>query len=147
MHDLLAGHGYPALFTVSFLASTLLPIGSEWLVVAMVAEKFSPLLVVAVSTCGNVLGASTTYALARWGGKRLAGRLFRFSPEEEARAGAAFTRFGSWSLLLSWLPVVGDGLCLVAGFLRTPLPLFFLLVSLGKAARYCVVAWLTLRLG
>jgi membrane protein YqaA with SNARE-associated domain len=146
MHDVLTTHGYPALFSLSFLASTLLPLGSEWLVVAMLLGKFDPVGVVCVATAGNCLGACTTYGVGLWGGRPAARRLLRMGEDEVARAEGRFTRYGSWSLLFSWLPVAGDGLCLVAGALRTPFPLFSLLTFAGKAARYAAIAWVTLRL-
>jgi membrane protein YqaA with SNARE-associated domain len=146
MHDLLSTHGYPALFSLSFLASTLLPLGSEWLLVAMLVERFDPFGVVAVATVGNFPGACTSYGIGFLGGRPAARRFLRMDEPEIAKAEARFARYGSWSLLFSWLPIVGDPLCLVAGALRTPFPLFSLFTAAGKAARYAAVAWITLRL-
>ena len=143
MHEFLLELGYPALFLLSFLASTLVPLGSEWLVVALVVAGFTPSAVVLVATVGNVLGAATSYWIGLCGSTFLATRILRMDEQALRLAEARFARYGSWGLLLSWLPVVGDPLCLVAGMLRVPLLRFFLLVLAGKAARYAVVAWAT----
>ena len=145
MHDLLVSHGLPALFFLSFLASTLVPLGSEWLLVVLLLNRTDPLAAVAVATVGNWLGACTTWAGGVWGGPVLIRRLLRVSPAAEERAETFYHRYGSWSLLLSWLPVIGDPLCLVGGLLRVGFLRFSLLVFIGKLARYAVVAWAVLR--
>jgi len=145
MHESLAVYGYPALFLVSFLASTLLPLGSEWLLVALLLQRNDPVIAAGIATAGNYLGACTSYAIGIYGGKLLAEKVLRIDASARERAERYFRRYGSWSLLLSWLPVVGDPLCLVGGLLRIPFTRFSLLVIAGKGARYGVVAWLTLR--
>lgn len=136
--------GYPALFMISFLASTLLPLGSEWLLVMMLTQGYQAVPSVGMATLGNTLGACTTWLVGRYGGGWLLERLFRISDTERQRAEAWYRRYGAVSLLLSWLPVVGDPLCLVGGLLRINPLLFLLLVATGKLARYAAVAWLTL---
>jgi membrane protein YqaA with SNARE-associated domain len=133
-------HGYPALFLLSFLAATLLPLGSEWLLAVMIAHGFAPVGVVWIATCGNTLGALTTYAIGLWGGPLLIGRLLRITPSDQLRAEKYFNRYGSWVLFFSWVPVLGDPLCLVGGLLRTGLVRFLVLVACGKLLRYLVVA-------
>ena len=144
MHDLLVNHGLPSLFLLSFLASTLLPLGSEWLLVLLLANRTDPVAAVATATIGNWLGACTTWGVGVWGGPFLVRRLLRLSAADEERAERFYTRYGSWSLLLSWLPVIGDPLCLVGGLLRVGFLRFSLLVVTGKLARYAAVAWLAL---
>lgn len=136
--------GLLALFGVSFLASTVLPLGSEWLLVTVLLRSTEPWLPVAVATLGNSLGALTTYLLGRWGGTWFIAKILRLSAAERQRAEGWFHRYGSWSLLLTWVPVIGDPLCLAAGGLRTALGRFLLLMVAGKLARYAVVAWLVL---
>jgi membrane protein YqaA with SNARE-associated domain len=145
MHDFLAAYGYPALFLLSFLAATLIPLGSEWLVVTMLLDRHQPGLIVAVATAGNYLGAMTSYLIGISGSAFLTHRLLRLDQATTDRAERLFARYGSWSLLFTWLPLVGDPLCLVGGLLKVPLLRFSLLVAAGKAARYAVVAWLTLQ--
>ncbi len=132
------------LFVAAFLAATLLPAQSEALLVALVAAgDISALLLVAVASLGNIAGSLVNYVLGR-GIERFQGRRwFPVSGAALARAQGWYARGGRWVLLLSWLPVVGDPLTLVAGVMRERLWVFLLLVGLGKAGRYAVLAWLS----
>lgn len=144
MEQWLLEYGHPALFLLSFLASTLIPLGSEWLLGVLLLNGFEPTAVVLVATFGNSCGALTTYAIGLWGGPYLIHRLLRISPASQRRAEIQFNRYGSWALLFSWVPVLGDPLCLVGGLLRTGFWRFLVLVMLGKLVRYLVVAKLVL---
>lgn len=144
MHDLLASHGYAALFLLSFLASTLVPLGSEWLLVAMILQKHDPAATVAVASIGNYLGACTTYWIGIFGGTFLIGKILRIDTAQQERAEKLYARYGTWSLFLSWLPLVGDALCLVGGLLKVGFVRFSILVFTGKLARYSLVAWLAI---
>ena len=144
--DWLENPGYLPLFVVSFLASTLLPLGSEWLLVLMLTNGYQAFPVVAVATVGNTIGACTTWMVGRYGGGWMLSRLFRISDSQRERAESWYKRYGSASLLLSWLPVVGDPLCLVGGVLGIRFPLFILLALTGKLLRYAAIAWVTLRM-
>lgn len=146
MEDFLASHGLPALFLLSFLASTLIPLGSEWLLVSLLLRGADPVEVVALATAGNTLGAFTTYLIGLYGGNVLIRRVLRIDDRARNRAERIYTRYGCWSLLLSWLPVIGDPLCLVGGLLRVRFARFALLVFSGKLARYVTICWLTLDL-
>lgn len=131
-----------SLLAVSFLAATILPGSSEillaTLVVARPAESISLFV---VATVGNTLGAALNWALGRWLLHYAGRRWFPVSERGLALATSWFNRYGSWSLLFSWLPVVGDPLTVVAGVLRVNLYIFLLLVVIGKAARYVAVLW------
>ena len=128
---------YAGLFAWSFLAATLLPVGSELALIAAVRSEGVWLVPVLVATAGNYLGASTTY----WIGRRSAVALGRDEVESDSRAARLMRRYGQPSLLLSWVPLVGDALVALAGGLRVPFASFTLWVVVGKAARYAVVAW------
>lgn len=145
LHDHLSQPGYGALFVASFLASSLLPLGSEWLLALMLIRGYPPLATVITATAGNYLGAVSTYLIGILGGTWLIRRVLRITDEQQERARGYYRRYGSGTLLLSWLPLVGDPLCLVGGMMRTDFRLFSLLVASGKLARYAVVAWLSLR--
>jgi membrane protein YqaA with SNARE-associated domain len=121
-----------------------LPLGSEWLLVMMLVCGYEALPSVAVATAGNCLGAVTTYLIGIYGGTWLVVKVLRISPEQQERSRSRYRRFGLFTLLFSWLPVIGDPLCLVAGVLRINFGLFISLVSSGKLLRYAVVAWVTL---
>jgi membrane protein YqaA with SNARE-associated domain len=138
-------YGLVSLFGLSFLASTLVPLGSEWLLILLIAQGHPAPTAVAVATLGNSLGAVTTYLIGICGSDFLTRKILRLSDHELHRAGTVYRRFGVWSLLLSWVPIVGDPLCLIAGALRTSLPLFLVLVPLGKGCRYAALAFFTLQ--
>ncbi len=145
MPELLTEYGLLSLFLLSFCASTLLPLGSEWLLVALLLDGIDPTKSVLVATLGNSLGAATSYLIGRWGSDWLMAKVLRIDKSQQQRAEHWFNRFGSWALLFSWLPVVGDPLCLVSGSLKTPLLRFAILVTTGKGLRYASVALLTLQ--
>jgi len=145
MEDFLSSHGYPALFLMSFLASTILPLGSEWLLATLVAKGMNPALSVAVATAGNTLGACTTFGIGLYGGPFLINRILRISDESRCKAEKHFGKYGLWSLFFSWVPVVGDPLCLVAGVLRVRFGIFVVLVLIGKLARYGIIGLIALR--
>lgn len=145
MPELLTEHGLLSLFLLSFCASTLLPLGSEWLLVALLLDGVDPTKSILIATTGNSLGAATNYLIGRLGSDWLTVKILRIDQTQRQRAEYWFNRFGSWALLCSWLPLVGDPLCLVSGGLKTPLLRFSLLVITGKGARYATVALLTLQ--
>ncbi|EPN9528546.1 YqaA family protein [Cronobacter malonaticus] len=128
-----------SLFTSSFLSATLLPGSSEAVLVALlVSVKTAPWLLVLTATIGNSLGGLTNVIL---------GRLFplRESSRWQERAQGWLQRFGAPALLLSWLPLVGDLLCLLAGWLRLPWGPVIFFLCLGKALRYIIIATATLQ--
>jgi len=137
------GAGYGGLFVTAFLAATLLPLSSEAVLAALAAAKgFDLFGLVAVATLGNTLGALVNWLLGRF---CLRWRNRRWFPVDAARLGRAsdwYRRYGVWSLLLAWVPVIGDPLTFIAGFLGIRLVYFLPLVALGKAARYVVIAGL-----
>jgi membrane protein YqaA with SNARE-associated domain len=129
------------LFAAAFLAATILPAQSEAVLVALIVDgDLSPVLLVAVASLGNVLGAVVNWILGRSVEQFRDRRWFPVRPEALARAQAWYHRFGRWSLLFSWLPIVGDPLTVVAGTMREPLRTFLPLVAAGKVARYVVIA-------
>jgi membrane protein YqaA with SNARE-associated domain len=142
MHDFLIEYGLLSLFLVSFGAATLLPFGSEWLLIALLLKGFDPQVTVVVATVGNTLGASSNWLIGLFGSGWLMTRVLRVDAAGRQRAERLFQRFGLWSLLFSWLPVIGDPLCLVAGLLKVPFGRFLLLVAVGKFLRYAVLALL-----
>lgn len=135
----------PVLFILSFLAATVVPIGSEWLLVVMILAGFSPVQTVMTATVGNFLGGCTTYLIGIYGSDFIINKLLRITDAEQARARGIYKKYGSWSLLLSWLPIVGDPLCLLAGIFRIGFIRFSLLVFSGKFLRYTTLTILIIQ--
>lgn len=136
---------YVGLFATAFLAATLLPAQSEALLVALLLADHPPWLLVLVATAGNVLGSTVNWWLGRGIERFRERRWFPVGPAALARAQRWYARVGKWSLLLSWVPVVGDPLTLVAGVMREPLAPFLLLVTLAKLGRYVALALVALQ--
>ncbi|MDX2145801.1 MAG: YqaA family protein [Rhodospirillaceae bacterium] len=135
---------YLSLFASAFFAATLLPGSSEAALVALLlAGRGEPLALLAVVTVGNVLGSAVNWACGRFLSHYRDRRWFPISPEHYARAMGWFQRWGRFSLLLAWVPIIGDPLTVAAGALRYPIAPFVALVSVGKLARYLAVYALT----
>ena len=143
----MAAAGLPALFIASLLASTLLPGGVEVpLYVMAESGAYSSGALLAVATAGNTLGGVATYGIgmllrraiggAKWG-RRLE-KHFQLQPAALARV----RRWGAACLLFSWMPVVGDPLCLAAGYLRLPFWQSAAMIFTGKFLRYLALLWL-----
>lgn len=134
--------GYLTLFLSAFGAATILPGSSELVLSALLLQHpdaLVPLLGIAIA--GNTLGAVVNWLIGRYLIHFQDRRWFPASPRRLDQANRLFRRFGYPLLLLSWVPVIGDPLTLVAGFLRARFLPFLALVLLGKAARYGVLAW------
>ena len=133
------------LFAIAFVAATILPAQSEAALVGLlVLDKQSPVLLIVVATIGNVLGSAVNWALGRWIERFRQRRWFPVNEKALDRATRWYQRWGRWSLLLSWAPVVGDALTVVAGVLREPIWSFLLLVTIAKAGRYILLAVIAL---
>ena len=138
---------YLGLFGAAFLAATILPMQSEAALVALLlADRHPVMALLVVATAGNVLGAVVNWGLGR-GIERFRDRTwFPASAASLDRATRWYRRYGRWSLLLSWLPIGGDALTVVAGVLREPLWSFVAIVTIAKGGRYLVLTALTLGL-
>lgn len=99
--------------------------------------RHAPWLLVAVATLGNSLGGLVTWGMGYWVARRFP--LRRLSPRQQ-RARDWLQRHGTPALLLSWLPLIGDPLCFIGGWLRLGFPLSTLMIALGKALRYGALA-------
>lgn len=142
MDELLSEWGLWGLFISAFISSTLLPGGSEVLLLALTMnETHATGLLLLVATVGNSLGGMTSWLIGWW--------LARCYPPEHVSghkyesAVGRLRRWGSPVLLLSWLPVIGDPLCVAAGWIRVNPIWAMFLIALGKGGRYAVLLWLT----
>ena len=136
----LASGGYAGLFVAAVLAATLLPGSSEAALVALaLAGQHSMPGLLLVATVGNTLGSAANWAAGRWLAQYAGRRWFPVSHARLDQATAWFRRYGAWSLLFAWVPIVGDPLTAAAGALRMPFLPFIVLVAAGKAARYALL--------
>ncbi|KAA6178935.1 YqaA family protein, partial [Pseudomonas veronii] len=135
--------GYLGLFVAAFGAATLLPLQSEAVLVGLLLSgQYSLWWLLGIATLGNVLGSLVNWLLGRWVDHFKARRWFPVSARQLDKARGHYARWGHWTLLLSWVPIIGDPLTLVAGVMREPLWRFLLMVSIAKTARYGLVAYL-----
>ncbi len=137
---------YLSLFATGFIAATLLPASSELLLLALQQQGYVVFGLWLAATSGNTLGSCVNWYLGKELLRLQHKRWFPFSPAQLAKAETQFNRYGSWSLLLAWLPIVGDPLTLVAGALRVRFDVFLLLVTLGKGVRYALLLFLASQL-
>ena len=134
---------YLGLFLSAFAAATIVPMQSEAVLVGLLLADHSPSLLVAVASVGNVLGSVLNWLLGRWIEHFRDRAWFPVSSEKLDRAQRWYHRYGKWSLLLSWVPIIGDPITVIAGVLREPLRVFLPLVALAKTGRYIVLAAVT----
>ncbi|MGA0561381.1 YqaA family protein [Ancylobacter sp. VNQ12] len=138
---------YAALFLSALVAATLMPMQSEAVLAGALLAGAQPFwTLIAVATAGNVLGSLVNWWLGRFIEHFRERRWFPVTPARLEQAQGWYRRYGRWSLLLSWAPIIGDPLTMVAGLLREPLPVFLLLVTLAKLGRYLALAAATLAL-
>ena len=126
------------LFISAFISSTLFPGGSEAALLYLASEeKHTLLLLLTVATLGNSLGAMTSWGIGRLIAIRYSAE--KLSKESQQKAVERLQKYGSPILLLSWLPFIGDPLCVAAGWLRVNWLYALIFISIGKAARYGVL--------
>lgn len=138
---------YLGLFLSALIAASLLPAQSEAVLVALLLDGgYWPWALLMVASLGNILGSLLNWLLGRYLEHFRQRRWFPVSAARLEQAQQWYRRYGRWSLLLSWLPIIGDPLTLVAGIMRERLWLFLILVSVAKTARYLVLMVITLGL-
>ena len=136
---------YLGLFLAAFVAATILPMQSEAALVGLLLADIHPIWVlVGVASIGNVAGSVVNWLLGRGIERFRDGRWFPVGPAALDRAQGWYHRHGKWSLLLSWMPIVGDPLTVVAGVAREPFAVFLALVTVAKVGRYLVLTAATL---
>jgi len=142
---------YFALFGVSFVAASLLPAYSEVVLAGLLVAGHDPLALWAWASAGNTLGAVLNYVLGRFLLHFQDRRWFPVKPGALEAPQRWFQRYGVWSLLFAWAPIVGDPLTFVAGVMRTRFWLFLVLTGIGKGTRYAILVglldWLGLGFG
>jgi membrane protein YqaA with SNARE-associated domain len=132
---------YSTLFLIAFLSATLLPLGSEALLLYDISQKYSIALLWIFATLGNTLGSMFNYWIGLKGEVYLEKKKY-LSLKKMQNYRDLFDRFGGWSLLMSWAPIVGDPLTLIAGVLRYNFKHFVLIVGISKGIRYAIIIFL-----
>ena len=134
---------YLSLFFISFLAATVLPFSSELTLAGLIStSNYDNLLLLVVASFGNVLGSVFNWGLGFYARNLTIKKWFPFKETQIERSSKWFSKFGKWSLLFAWLPIVGDPLTFVAGLLRVRFLDFIILVATGKVSRYLIVFYL-----
>ena len=134
---------YLSLFIISFLAATILPFSSELTLASLMAtSSFDNLLLLAVASLGNILGSVVNWILGFYSRNLSTKRWFPFKDKQIEKSSKWFNKFGRWSLLFAWVPIIGDPLTLAAGLLRVKFIEFLILVTIGKVSRYLVIFYL-----
>jgi membrane protein YqaA with SNARE-associated domain len=134
---------YFQLSLISFLAATILPFSSEVVLTTMyLSNSFETYFLLIFASIGNIMGSITNWYL----GKKITlfqnRKWFPVSPDQLERSRKYFQKYGLWSLLLAWVPIIGDPLTLLAGVLKVRFSIFFLLVSISKISRYVFILYL-----
>lgn len=127
-----------SLFLTSFASATLLPGGSEALFVYLLSEHLNPILLLVVATIGNTLGSFVNYILGKYATDFALSKGY-MKEKHLQKASTLFEKYGAWSLLFSWLPIIGDPLTFVAGIVRYAWWKFVIIVCFAKLARYIFV--------
>jgi len=137
---------YFQLFIISFLAATILPLSSELVLSTMLlTDSFDKYLLLVVASFGNILGSSVNWYLGK---KILIFKDKKWFPANErqiAKGEIYFKKYGIWSLLLAWVPIIGDPLTILAGILRVKFFTFLLLVSISKISRYIFLIFIVFK--
>lgn len=139
IEELVFQSGYLGLFIVSFLAATLVPLGSEIFVATMTISGYNPAILFVTATTGNTLGAITNYYVGKYGTDLIFSRYIQVKSEKRHKLERVYQKWGAPILFFAWAPVVGDPLTVVAGGFKLNLYVFIFWVILGKAFRYALV--------
>jgi membrane protein YqaA with SNARE-associated domain len=129
---------YLTLFGWSFLAATIIPLGSEPALVVLVRQGYPVAWLVGVATLGNYLGSATTYVIGRGAARALRRRGVLPDADRPTRLVATY---GAPALVLSWVPILGDAIVAAAGAAELRFVTFSFWTILGKCLRYVAVAW------
>ena len=131
---------YLSLFFISFLAATILPFSSELTLAGLIStSNYDNLLLLVFASFGNVLGSVFNWGLGFYARNLTIKKWFPFKETQIERSSKWFSKFGKWSLLFAWVPIVGDPLTFVAGLLRVKFFDFIILVAIGKVSRYLII--------
>ncbi len=132
----LLDYGYAGMFLASFLAGSILPFSSEALLITFVGMGLDPILTVAFATLGNTAGSMTCYWIGYLGNMQRIEKWLKIKPEKLAKAEKFIHGRGAWMAFFSFLPIIGDGIAIVLGLMRSHLTITIFSMTLGKLLRY-----------
>ena len=131
---------YISLFFLSFLAATIIPFSSEvGLASLLKLDTYNALFLLISASMGNILGSCVNWYLGIYSRTFEKKKWFPFKKKDLSQASNWFEKYGKWSLLLSWMPIVGDPITFIAGTMKTKFKTFIILVSISKISRYLVI--------
>ena len=130
---------YLTLFSIAFLAATIFPFSSEVVLAGLSATSGEKIPLLVVASFGNVLGSSFNWVLGKYTRNLETKKWFPFSTNQLQKASFWFTKYGKWSLLFAWLPIIGDPLTFIAGVVRLRFVPFLIFVTIGKVSRYILI--------
>ncbi len=130
------------LFLAAFGAATLLPLQSEAVLLGLLWHgSYSAALLIMIASAGNILGSCVNWYLGFKIEQYKHKKWFPVSEQQMLKAQSTYQKYGYWSLLLSWVPIIGDPITLIAGLLKENFTRFILIVSIAKIGRYLFVYW------
>ena len=134
---------YFTLFFASLLAATILPAQSEAILVGMLLTKnYDVSMLILFASIGNILGSVVNWAIGRGVEKYKHKKWFPVSEDRLDKTSLLYKKYGRWLLLLSWVPIIGDPITVVAGVLKERFSIFILLVTIAKSGRYLLLAYM-----
>jgi|TARA_B110000971_G_scaffold211929_1_gene240776 membrane protein YqaA with SNARE-associated domain len=138
---------YLAVFLSAFVAATLLPAQSEAVLsFYILSAPQTVFALILVATVGNVLGSVVNWIVGFYATRFQNRKWFPATPSQMQRAEKFYRKYGRYSLLLSWVPFIGDPITVIAGVLREPILSFLLLVTIAKSARYIALSLIVLEM-
>lgn len=137
--------GYYGLFVASFLAATVVPLSSEFVFIGLLAAGANPIIATVVATVGNTLGGATGYGIGYLGKWEWLERYFKIKEEHLLKWEQKVKRYGTTIAFFAWLPAIGDIIPIALGFFRAKCWKVMLFMFLGKAFRYAIWAYLTVK--
>ena len=132
---------YLILFITSLISATLFPLGSEALLIYDITQGHNIYLLLFFATFGNSLGSVINYFLGLKGEEYLINKKL-LNEKYISKTKTYFDKYGFWSILFSWLPIIGDSITFVAGILKYDFKKFLILVIIAKFSRYLFIAFL-----
>jgi len=134
---------YIYLFFSALISATLFPLGSEALFIYDITQNFNIIILLIVATIGNSLGAVINYYMG-YGGEEYLIEKKMINPNKIEKYKTYFDKYGIYTLLFAWLPIIGDPITMIAGVLRYNIKIFIIVVTISKFLRYLFLAFLTI---